>query len=321
MTRRELLRVIAVAAAAPIREARVAGRAVQSTTGVRFGVPTGACDCHIHVIGDPARFPFAPERVYTPPPASPEMSRAIHRALHLTRTVVVQPSVYGTNNACMLDALAQLGTAARGVAVIDAKASDAELDAMDRAGVRGIRINLETAGQTDPNVGRSRLQDVIARLKGRRWHVQIYTRPAVIERIADLVDASPVPVVFDHFGGAQAALGLEQPGFGALLKLVKSGKAYVKISGAYRASTDGPAYADAAPFAKALIGANLERILWGTDWPHVDSTPRAGRKPTDVAPPLSIDDGQLMNQLAIWAPTAAQRRRILVANPAQLYGF
>jgi predicted TIM-barrel fold metal-dependent hydrolase len=321
MSRRVLLQGLAATAAAALREVRGSAEAAESLTPVRFDVPTGAADCHIHVIGEPAKFPFAAERVYTPPLASADMSIGMHRLLHVTRTVVVQPSVYGTDNTCMLDALAQLGASSRGIAVIDDKATDAALDAMDRAGVRGIRINLETPGQTDPNVGRHRLQASIARLKGRPWHIQIYTRPAVVQRIADLVDASSVPIVFDHFGGAQASLGVEQPGFGDLVRLVKAGKAYVKISGAYRASTQGPDYRDVAPLAKALISANLDRILWGTDWPHVDSTPRSGRKPTDVAPPLSIDDGRLFNQLGVWAPSAAQRRRILVANPARLYRF
>jgi predicted TIM-barrel fold metal-dependent hydrolase len=127
--------------------------------------------------------------------------------------------------------------------------------------------------------------------------------------------------VFDHFGGAEAKLGLDQPGFADLLDLVKSGKAYVKISGAYRASTQGPDYSDAAPLAKALITANPERIIWGTDWPHPDSVTPPGRKPTDVTPLYQIDDGRLLNQLAVWAPDTAVRKTILVDNPARLYGF
>ena len=142
----------------------------------------------------------------------------------------------------------------------------------------------------------------------------------MISAIKDLVAASPVPVVFDHFGGAQAELGVEQPGFADLLELVRSGKAYVKISGAYRASKLAPDYADVAPLARALIAANSDRIVWGTDWPHPDSTP-PGKKPTDVTPLLQIDDGRLLNQLPVWAPDAAIRKKILVDNPARLYGF
>jgi predicted TIM-barrel fold metal-dependent hydrolase len=149
----------------------------------------------------------------------------------------------------------------------------------------------------------------------------MYTAIALIEAIRDRIAESPVPIVFDHFGGAQAALGTRQPGFEALLDLVRSGKAWVKISGAYRSSNAEPDYADVAPFAKALIAANPQRILWGSDWPHPDSAIVAGRKATDIAPLLPIDDGRVLNQLAVWAPDPALRRTILVDNPARLYGF
>jgi predicted TIM-barrel fold metal-dependent hydrolase len=143
----------------------------------------------------------------------------------------------------------------------------------------------------------------------------------MISSMKDLLQASPVPVVFDHFGGAQTALGLEQPGFADLLELVRSGKAYVKISGAYRASTQAPDYPDVVPFAEALIAANSDRIVWGTDWPHPNGTTVPGRKVTDVSPPFQIDDGRLLNQLAVWAPDPATRKKILVDNPARLYRF
>jgi predicted TIM-barrel fold metal-dependent hydrolase len=295
--------------------------ASQPSTPVRFDVPAGACDCHTHIFGDPRRFPFVPERVYTPEPASIEDMRRLHRALRTNRVVIVQPSVYGSDNACTVDAIRQLGSNARGVAVIDDKTPDAALDEMGRAGIRGIRINLETAGQTDPAVGRRRLQAAIGRIKGRNWHVQIYTRLSVIDRLTDEVSASPVPVVFDHFGGAQASLGIRQPGFDSLVNLVRTGSAYVKVSGSYRSSTEAPDYPDVAPLARALIAANPQRILWGTDWPHPDSSLVAGRKATDTAPLLQIDDGRVFNQLAAWAPDPAQRKMILVENPARLYGF
>jgi predicted TIM-barrel fold metal-dependent hydrolase len=130
-----------------------------------------------------------------------------------------------------------------------------------------------------------------------------------------------VPVVFDHFGGAQAAEGPGQPGFAELVALVRSGKAYVKISGAYRASQQMPDYADVVPLAKALITANPDRVVWGTDWPHPDAAVRRGRKPTDISPPVPIDDVRLLNQLPVWVPDPAIRQKILVENPARLYGF
>ena len=149
----------------------------------------------------------------------------------------------------------------------------------------------------------------------------MYTTLDVISAIKDAVLASPVPVVFDHFGRAQAALGTEQPGFADLTELVRSGKAYVKISGAYRISKQAPDFPDAAPIARALIAANPQRILWGTDWPHPNSDPMPGYGAMDVRPYFQIDDGRLLNQLPVWAPDAAIRKAILVDNPARLYGF
>ena len=192
---------------------------------------------------------------------------------------------------------------------------------MQQAGFRGIRLNLATSGVNDPNVARQRFQAAVDRVKARGWHVQLFTSLAVISAIKDLVASARVPVVFDHFGGAQAASGVDQPGFADLLELVKSGKAYVKISGAYRASKLAPDYPDAAPLAQALIAANAERIVWGTDWPHPDSVTPPDRKVTDVTPLFQIDDGRLFNQLPVWAPDEAIRSKILVDNPARLYGF
>ncbi len=245
--------------------------AAQPSTPVNFDVPAGACDCHTHIHGDPAKFPFFEGRVYTPELASPEEMSALHKALHIERVVIVTPSVYGTDNSATLFGMKARGATARGVAVIDDKTPEGDLDAMNQAGIRGIRLNLATGGVNDPNVGRPRFQAAVERVKGRGWHIQLFTNLAMISAIKDLVAASPVPVVFDHFGGAQAALGIEQPGFADLMQLLNSGKAYVKISGGYRASKLGPDYADAAPLAQALIAANPDRIVWGTDWPHPDS--------------------------------------------------
>jgi predicted TIM-barrel fold metal-dependent hydrolase len=295
-------------------------KASQPATAVTFNVPTGACDCHTHIHGDPARFPFFAGRTYTPEPALPEEMAALHQALQMQRVVIVTPSVYGTDNAATLYGMQARGADARGVAVIDDQTPDSALDAMDRAGVRGIRLNLATAGITDPAVARQRFQAAVERLQRRQWHVQVNTTLAIIAALKDLVLASPVPVVFDHFGGAKAALGLEQPGFADLVALVRSGKAYVKISAAYRVSTLAPDYADVVPLAQALIAANAERVVWGTDWPHPTGTPPGG-KPTDVTPLLQIDDGRLLNRLPVWAPDPAIRQQILVANPARLYGF
>ena len=249
LTRREVL-VGAIAAAVVMRTRMVLAKASQPATPVDFEVPAGACDCHTHIHGDPEKFPFFSGRVYTPEVALPEEMAALHKALHIQRVVIVTPSVYGTDNSATLYGMKARGADARGVAVIDDKTPESELDAMGRAGVRGIRLNLATAGISDPSIGRERFQTAVERVKSRNWHVQIYTNPAMISAIKDLVVASPVPVVFDHFGGAKAELGPQQPGFAELVELVRSGKAYVKISGAYRASNLAPDYADVVPLAK-----------------------------------------------------------------------
>ena len=307
-----------------VRAAAFVAVASQPRTRINFDVPAGACDCHTHIFGDPRRFPLTPSRGYTPERASVEEMRTLHRALHMDRVVIVQPSIYGTDNACTLDAVKQLGSRARAIAVIDVQApaaSESGLADLDRAGVRGIRLNLETSGIADPSVGSQRVRAAIDRLRGSRWHIQMNTRLSMIDAIRDQVAGAPVRFVFDHFGGAQADLGVEQPGFAELIGLVQSGRVWVKISGAYRASKRAPDYSDAAPLARVLIAANPQRVLWGTDWPHPDSATVPGRKNTDLAPLLQIDDGALCNQLAVWAPDMALRTRILVQNPAELYGF
>jgi predicted TIM-barrel fold metal-dependent hydrolase len=296
-------------------------KASQPSTPVNFDVPAEACDCHTHIHGDPEKFPFFAGRVYTPEPASPEEMSALHKALHIERVVIVTPSVYGSDNSATRFGMMARGATARGVAVIDDKTSEADLDAMNKAGFRGIRLNLATGGVSDPNVGRARFLAGVERVKARGWHIQVYTGLPMVSALKDSLAASPVPIVFDHFGGAQAELGVEQPGFADLLELVKSGKAYVKISGAYRASKLAPDYPDAAPLARALIAANPERIVWGSDWPHPNSVTPPGRQPTELTPLLQIDDGRLLNQLPVWAPDAAIRKTILVDNPARLYGF
>jgi predicted TIM-barrel fold metal-dependent hydrolase len=317
LTRREAL-IGAVGISALMRTNAGLAKASQPATAVSFQMPADACDCHTHIHGDPQQFPYFAGRVYTPETALPEEMAALHRALGIKRVVIVTPSVYGTDNSATLYGMKARGVDARGVAVIDDKTTDAELDGMGKAGMRGIRLNLATGGTNDPAVARQRFQAALARMAPRGWHIQIYTNLDVISGIKDLVLASPVPVVFDHFGGAQSELGVGQAGFADLLDLLRAGRAYVKISGAYRASKQSPDYPDAAPLARALIAANVERIVWGTDWPHPNSV---GGSVTAITPLFQIDDGRLLNQLAVWAPDAATRKTILVDNPARLYQF
>jgi predicted TIM-barrel fold metal-dependent hydrolase len=282
-------------------------------TKVAFDVPKGACDCHTHVFGPASRFPWTPDRAYTPPDASIEDLEA------LDRVVVVHPSPYGTDNACSLDAIRKMGDRARGVAVIDPSISDAELRKLHDGGMRGARINLETAGVRDPAVARARLEAAASRVAPLGWHVQTFTSLPVIAALHEAILALPTTLVVDHFGRPEAAKGVGQPGFDQLLALVRRGKAYVKLSGSYRASARADR-ADVVPFARALIEANPERMLWGTDWPHPGGG-RRGVSPEDIEPFHEEDDGAALNRLAEWAGDAAMLRRILVENPARLYGF
>jgi len=295
--------------------------ASQPKTTVNFAVPAGACDCHVHVFGTAVEFPFVASRGYTPPPASADELLQLQNALDLSRVVIVQPSVYGADNSCTLAGIRRLGIdRARGVAVIDSKTTDTELQEMHAAGIRGVRVNLETAGEADPARSRRNLAAAVKRVAPLGWHVQVYARLAVVEALHDDVMKLDVPIVFDHFGGAQAEGGVAQPGFAQLLALVASGKAYVKVSGHYRSSVMAPAYDDVAPLARALIAANPDRVLWGTDWPHPHHA-EPGKELSELPPSFDIDDGLALNQVGRWAPTAATRRKILVDNPARLYDF
>jgi len=305
----------AVAAGALIHTRFGFAKAVQAVTKVNFTVPAGACDCHTHIHGDPEKYPWFAGRVYTPEMALPAEMAAVHKALHMQRVVIVTPSVYGTDNSASLWGMKARGADARGVAVIDNRTTESELDTMGQLGMRGIRLNLATGGTNDPSVGRQRLQAALERMKRRNWHVQLNTSQAMIAAMKDLIAAAPVPVVFDHFGGARPELGVQQPGFSDMADLVRSGKAYVKIS---VSAGPRPDYSGFMPLAKALIAANADRILWGTNWPHPNS---AGGSTTRVSPLFQVDNGLVLNQLPLWAPDAATRKKILVDNPAKLYAF
>jgi len=314
-TRRTIIQASGAAALGLALPAQAATR-----SPVSFDMPAGAADCHVHVFPDPAKFPFFAGRSYTPPVATATDLLQLQKDLKLDHVVIVQPSVYGTDNRATLDGIRELGLKrARGVAVIGPETTRAQLDELHAAGIRGVRVNLETAGVVDPAASAQKLKAAVEQVQARGWHVQTYTRLSIIEALKDQLLALPVPLVVDHFGGARGELGVAQPGFAALVELVRSGRAYVKISGAYRSSTKGPDFADVLPLAQALIAANPDRIVWGTDWPHPNTS--LAKAATEISEPFPLDDGLVLNQLATWAPDAATRKKILVDNPARLYGF
>ena len=184
LTRRSIL-LTSIAAGIAMQNRNAVATPSQPATPVNFDVPAGSCDCHTHIHADPAKFPFFSGRVYTPEPASPEEMRALHKALHIDRVVIVTPSVYGTDNSATLFGMKARGATARGVAVIDEKTPEGDLDAMNQAGIRGIRLNLATGGVNDPSVGRPRFQAATERVKNRNWHVQLYTNLPMISAIKD----------------------------------------------------------------------------------------------------------------------------------------
>jgi predicted TIM-barrel fold metal-dependent hydrolase len=281
-------------------------------------MPARACDCHVHIIGPLDRYPMVEGRAYTPPQSTVAGLQALHKQLGISRTVLIQPSFYGTDNRAMLEALTTLGKTARGIAVLAPDVSDSELKRLDGLGVRGIRVNIESGGSRDPRDVTRDLGAFANRVKPLGWHIQIYAALSVIARIAPEVTALSVPVVFDHFGMPDAALGPQQPGFGVLLDMVRSGHAYVKLSAPYRISRL-PGYPDAAPIARALIAAGPDKMVWASDWPHTDHA--AGAGPTDISPFRKIDDPAVLALLPTWCPDAGARRVILTDTPQRLYRF
>jgi len=319
LSRRDVLAGMGVAGVAVLagRGTPVFATAAQPRTPVNFKVPAGACDCHTHIVGDAAKFPFAEDRAYTPEAASVAEMRSLHRALHTDRVVIVQASFYGKDNSCLLDAVKQLGPSARGIAAIRDTTSNAELDDLHRAGIRGIRARLDGAG-SDSAAMRQQFKAAVDRIRDRPWHVELVTTElSQIEAIQEEVMASPVPVSIDL--GSQAALGAHQPSFDTFLRLIHAGKTYVNIAGPFGVAKGEPEYPDAAPSVKAIIAANPQRITWGTNWPHVSRL--AGKKVTEITPGLQVDDGLDFNRFASWTSDATQLKLILVDNPARLYGF
>jgi len=288
-------------------------------------IPPGACDCHVHIFGPFDRYPLAENRVFMPGLASTDDLLALHAALGIDRAVVVQASPQGTDNSCMTDALATLnaaGHASRGVAVLAPDISRDGLRALHAAGVRGARVNLQSFGQQDPTIARDALARTAEQVADLGWHVQIYTTLPVVTALAAALRDCPVPVVIDHFALASAVTGTGQPGFDALLEMVATGNVYVKLSAPYRLTVwqDGRPPTEARQIARALIDTRLDRMLWGTDWPHSGAWPGVARTRDRSEPLHPIDDGEQLSAFCAWV-SETEKQAILVDNAARLYDF
>jgi predicted TIM-barrel fold metal-dependent hydrolase len=271
----------------------------------RIALPDGACDTHAHVIGGPPGYPLVDSRSYTPPEAAPAAYLGMLDAVGMARGVLVQVSVHGTDNRLMVETLTAHRDRLRGIAVVGADASDAELARLKDAGVVGLRLNVLFGG----GVGFDQLERLGDRCRELGWHLQFLLDARALPELAPRLERLPVPFVVDHMGHMPVSAGIDHPGFQGLLGLLRRGKDWVKLSGAFRTSVAGPPYADTIPFARALLAAAPDRMVWGSDWPHVA---HAGPMP---------NVGDLLDLLADWVPDPAQRDAVLAANPARLYGF
>lgn len=272
----------------------------------KLRLPPGSTDCHAHVFGPPDRYPYASNRFFNPPPGIYlQHYDEMHRALGVDRGVVVHSGAHGTNNAVLLDALAQSAGRLRGIALIHEGMTDGEFERLTAAGVRGYRANLVSKIGIQLDAARK----LAARVKKFGWHAQflldIESFPDLDRQLADF----PIEVMIDHMGRPDTRGGTDAPGFQSLIRLLKSGRGWSKLSAPYRTSTQGLPYADIVPFARALVAAAPQQLVWGTDWPHVNLEPSVP------------NTGDLADLLATWVPDEMVRKRILVDNPARLYGF
>lgn len=270
-----------------------------------------ACDAHMHVFGDVTTYPLDEGRSYDPAPASLNRYQALAATLGIERTVVVQPSPYGSDNRCTLAAVAALAGRARAVVVVPASVQPADIRSLHQRGARGVRFNLvQTGGSSSPDA----LETLARTVAPFGWHVQVYVHGPVLPELAPRLARLPTPIVVDHMGHMDPALGVGQEGFVSLSRLLDGGRCWVKLSGAYRVDPGGAPWSGADPFARALVAGHPERLLWGTDWPHPDLPP-----PSDGGEAEMPDDSRLVDRLFDWAGSEATLHRIVVDNPTQVY--
>jgi len=271
----------------------------------KLALPPKAADCHAHVFGPVEKYPYAANRLYTPPPVTLDDYLAMHRAVGFERGVLVQTGLYGNDNRFIVDAIKAHPGRLRGIALIGEDVSDRALRDLADGGVRGFRVNRTARTGLSFAVAR-RLAE---RVKELGWHVQFLLDVEDHPDLDTMLGSFDTEVVIDHMGRPDPRRGVAAPGFQALIRLLKSGRGFAKLSAPYRTSLSEPPYPDMTPFAQALVAAAPDRLVWGSDWPHV------------LLDKTMPDDGELVDQIAVWVPDEAARRRILVDNAERLYGF
>lgn len=274
-------------------------------TPPRFRPPAGTTDCHLHIFGPYARYPLQPNRSFTPPEALLADYERLMKALGIERCVVVQPSPFGTDNSCTEDAVERLGPIARGVAVLGPDVEEATLKRLDRVGFRGVRLNLLFKG----GVPIEAMEPLAKRLAPYGWHIQLLLDARTLPDLAPRLRKLPVEIVVDHMGYMPVSVGTNSPAVETMRRLLGEGRTWVKLSGAYAVTVDGPPYADVLPLARALLAEAPDRCVWGTDWPH------------PAAKGVMPDDAELLDLVPTWTGDTVLQRKLFRDNPAVLYGF
>jgi 2-pyrone-4,6-dicarboxylate lactonase len=273
--------------------------------------PPLACDCHAHVCGPENTYGYTAQRIYTPCDALVTDYEHLLDVLGVARAVLVQPSFYGDDNSAMLAAMRLARCPMRGVAVVKDDVTERELEVLHEAGIRGVRFNIVDVAQRKGELPLARIRNVAERIKPFGWHIEFLMHVDEFPDLDRTFGDFPVDIVFGHLGYVRTDKGLGDPGFQALLRLLKGGRAWVKLTGPYRISTSGVPHADTVAFAHALLAAESTRLVWGSDWPHVKAA-------WSIPMPK---DAALADLLTAWVPDDDLRRQVLVDNAAALYGF
>ena len=272
----------------------------------KLKAPPGACDTHIHLFGPAAKYPFAPDSPYIAHDALPETFIALQDTLGMSTAVIVSPGGYGRNYSLLADVLAKYPERFRGIALLRDDTPSSEIGRLTKLGVRGMRMMSHKRGQHVPNYSK----EIAARVHEHGWHIQFYPHGTDIVEYADKLLALPNPIVLDHFASIPAAGGVDQPAVKAVLKMLDSGRVWLKLSGPMRCTAEPPPYPSVTPLAHVFVKHAPERMVWGSDWPHVN-----------LDGMVMPNDGDLLDLLAEWVPDAAVRNRILTQNAKALYGF